>query len=90
MKTEAAIRLDFHTEKQLTTVYNALAPETARPIVTRSRVVLEKEGTFLVLKVEATDTIALRAALNAYLRWISSLQNVLSLLETRPTGCVTK
>jgi len=34
-----------------------------------------------VLKVEARDTVALRAALNAYLRWINSMVNVLEVLE---------
>jgi tRNA threonylcarbamoyladenosine modification (KEOPS) complex Pcc1 subunit len=35
----------------------------------------------LVLRIEAKDTIALRATSNAYLRWISSIMNVLSALE---------
>jgi tRNA threonylcarbamoyladenosine modification (KEOPS) complex Pcc1 subunit len=42
---------------------------------------LEKDDNFLVLKVEARDTVALRAALNAYLRWINSTLNVLEVLE---------
>jgi tRNA threonylcarbamoyladenosine modification (KEOPS) complex Pcc1 subunit len=46
----------------------------------RSRAKLEKEDNFLVLKVEAGDAVALRAALNAYLRWISSTLNVLEVL----------
>jgi tRNA threonylcarbamoyladenosine modification (KEOPS) complex Pcc1 subunit len=35
----------------------------------------------LVLNVEARDTVALRAALNAYLRWICSTISVLEALE---------
>ena len=81
MNAKAQIRLNFQTEKQSTMVFNALTPEAEKPFVTRSKVFLEKEGTCLVLRVEATDTIALRASLNAYLRWISSLTNVLSVLE---------
>jgi tRNA threonylcarbamoyladenosine modification (KEOPS) complex Pcc1 subunit len=42
---------------------------------------LEREGDFLVLKVEAKDTVALRAALNAYLRWIGSTVKVLEVVE---------
>ena len=45
-------------------------------------VALEKEGNFLVLNVEAKDTVALRAALNAYLRWIGSAVNVLETVES--------
>ncbi len=81
LRAQATVRLDFHSEKQLATVFNALLPEVQRPAVTRSRVALEKDGTSLVLKVEATDTVALRAALNAYLRWVNSLKSVLALLE---------
>jgi tRNA threonylcarbamoyladenosine modification (KEOPS) complex Pcc1 subunit len=33
------------------------------------------------LKVEAKDTVALRATLNAFLRWINSVANVLEVLE---------
>jgi tRNA threonylcarbamoyladenosine modification (KEOPS) complex Pcc1 subunit len=35
-----------------------------------------------VLTVEASDTVALRAALNAYLRWINSTVTVLETLES--------
>ena len=84
MNAKARIRLGFKTEKQVATVFNALSPETTKPSVTRSKVILEKEGTHLVLRVEATDTVALRAALNAYLRWISSLTSVLTVLENVP------
>jgi len=42
---------------------------------------LAKEGSFLILKIEAKDTVALRAALNAYLRWINSILNVFKTLE---------
>jgi tRNA threonylcarbamoyladenosine modification (KEOPS) complex Pcc1 subunit len=42
---------------------------------------LAKEGDLLLLKVEAKDTVALRAGLNAYLRWINSILNVFQVLE---------
>jgi tRNA threonylcarbamoyladenosine modification (KEOPS) complex Pcc1 subunit len=69
------------SEKQLTTLLDALTPEAEKPVGTRSMVALEKEGNFLVLNVEAKDTVALRAALNAYLRWIDSAVNVLEAVE---------
>jgi tRNA threonylcarbamoyladenosine modification (KEOPS) complex Pcc1 subunit len=83
MKAHATVRLDFHSEKQLTTVLNALEPEAKRPTVTRSRVRLEKDGTFLVIAIDATDTTALRAALNSYLRWVNSLENIIKLLQDK-------
>jgi tRNA threonylcarbamoyladenosine modification (KEOPS) complex Pcc1 subunit len=58
-----------------------LAPEAKKPVTTRARTVLKKEGNFLVLKVEAEDTVALRAALNAYLRWVGSMMNVLEVVQ---------
>jgi len=81
MKAKASVRLRFSSEKQSTTLLNALAPEANKPVNMRTKAVLEREGNFLVLKVEAKDTIALRAALNAYLRWIGSAVNVLEVVE---------
>ena len=81
MKAKATVRLRLSSEKQLKSLYRALAPETNRPVSVRIKAVLEREGDFAVLKVEAKDTIALRAALNAYLRWIGSTVKVLESVE---------
>jgi tRNA threonylcarbamoyladenosine modification (KEOPS) complex Pcc1 subunit len=81
MKAKTTVRLRFSSKKQLATLLNALAPETNRPATTRAKAVLEEEENFLVLKVEAKDTIALRAALNAYLRWICSAVKVLQVID---------
>jgi tRNA threonylcarbamoyladenosine modification (KEOPS) complex Pcc1 subunit len=81
MTGKATVRLRCSSEKQLTTLLDALSPEIEKPIGTRANAVLEREGTFLVLKVEAKDTVALRAALNAYLRWIGSTVNILEVVE---------
>jgi len=77
----AIVRLKFPSEKGLEIVFKALKPEVDKPATMRSRAKLVKEDNFLVLKVEAEDTVALRAALNAYLRWINSALNVLEVLE---------
>ena len=82
MKAKTTVRLRLSSEKQLSTLLSALAPEANRPVTTRARAVLEGEGNFLVLKVEAKDTVALRAALNAYLRWIGSAIKVLQVVES--------
>jgi tRNA threonylcarbamoyladenosine modification (KEOPS) complex Pcc1 subunit len=81
MKAKATVRLRLSLEKQLTTIFAALTPETQKPVGTRAVASLVREGNFLVLKVEAKDTVALRAALNAYLRWIGSTLNVLEVIE---------
>jgi KEOPS complex subunit Pcc1 len=80
MKTEACIRLEFPSEKQSQIIFKALLPETKKPSTSRSSAGIEKKGKLLILKVEAKDTVALRAALNAYLRWINSTISVLQIL----------
>jgi len=80
-KAKATVRLKFTSDKQLTTLLDALMPEADAPVMRRARVKLEKDGFFLVLSVEAEDTVALRSTLNAYLRWIGSAANVVSLVE---------
>jgi tRNA threonylcarbamoyladenosine modification (KEOPS) complex Pcc1 subunit len=81
MNAKATVRLRLSSEKQLTTIFDALAPEANRRLNVRAKVVLEQDGNFAVLKVEAKDTVALRAALNTYLRWIGSTLNVLEAVE---------
>ena len=82
MKANAFVRLKFPSERYLEIVFKALEPEVRRSPTMRSQAILEKEGIFLVLRIEAKDTVALRATVNAYLRWISSMTKVLEVLET--------
>ena len=82
MKAKATVRLRLSSEKQLTTILDALAPEADRPVNVRAKAVLERDGDLAVLTVEAKDTVALRAALNAYLRWIGSTVKVLDAVES--------
>jgi len=81
MKAKAVVRFKFHSKKHLEIVFKALEPEIKKPATTRSKANLERDATFLVLKVEARDTVALRATLNTYLRLINSMTNVLDILE---------
>jgi tRNA threonylcarbamoyladenosine modification (KEOPS) complex Pcc1 subunit len=81
MKAKATVCLPFRSEKQLTALLDALTPEVNRQIGTRSKATLVTDAQFLVLNVEADDTVALRASLNAYLRWINSTINVLETVE---------
>jgi KEOPS complex subunit Pcc1 len=78
---KADIRLKFTNEKQVKTLLDALTPEAKSPITRRAHIKLQKEGLFLILAVDAEDTVALRATLNTYLRWIDSTLNVVQLIE---------
>jgi len=80
-KASAECKVYFPDERSLEIVFRALKPEVRKPATFRSRAYIKKDGAFLVLKVEARDTVALRAALNAYLRWINSMTIVLKVLE---------
>jgi tRNA threonylcarbamoyladenosine modification (KEOPS) complex Pcc1 subunit len=80
-KAKATVRLKLASGKQLKTLLNSLMPETKALVTRRANVKLEKDGLFLLLTVEAEDTIALRSTLNAYLRWIGSTINVIEIIR---------
>ncbi|MGD6933382.1 MAG: KEOPS complex subunit Pcc1 [Candidatus Bathyarchaeia archaeon] len=81
IKAKASVQLKFSNPKQLAAAVAALKPEVNSPVTHRSRVDLQVQENFLVLTVEAEDTVALRAAVNAYLRWIASTVNVIDIVE---------
>ena len=80
-KAKATLRLNLASKTQLSTVLNALGPEVKKPITRRAIVKLGEDGSFIVLTIEAEDTTALRSTINAYLRWIGSMLDVISLIE---------
>jgi tRNA threonylcarbamoyladenosine modification (KEOPS) complex Pcc1 subunit len=84
MKAKAEVRLRFPSGKHLKTVYDALLPEIYKPVGGRAIMTLENDETYLLLKAEADDTVALRSTLNAFLRWINSMTKVVGVLEHSP------
>jgi len=78
---KATVRLDFSSQKQLSALFCALMPEANTQVTRRAKIKLEEKGLTLVLTVEAEDTVALRATINAYLRWINSTINVIDVVE---------
>jgi len=80
MKAKATVRVKLASAQKLQTVFRSLEPEVHSPTA-RSEASLAKEDKYLILMVEAKDTVALRAALNAYLRWINSILSVFQILE---------
>ena len=81
MKAQAVVRLNFSSEKQLNVVLQALKPETETSSTHRSKVHVKTEDQSLVLDFRATDTSALRAAMNSYLRLISVAMNLQKLIK---------
>jgi tRNA threonylcarbamoyladenosine modification (KEOPS) complex Pcc1 subunit len=81
MKRRAVIQLSLQSETHLKTVLNALKPETRKSPSSRSTAKVEGEDCKLKISFEAKDTSALRAAINAYLRWISLTRNILESID---------
>lgn len=80
-QAKATISLQLSNQKQAETLLSALSPETKAPPTHRSNINIAKNGTCLTLSVEAEDTVALRATLNAYLRWINSTLSVIEVVK---------
>ncbi len=72
------------SERHLEALIKALTPEVQKQIGTRSKVALSTEELTLIVNIEAEDTVALRAALNSYLRWVNSTLNVLEAIMQEP------
>jgi tRNA threonylcarbamoyladenosine modification (KEOPS) complex Pcc1 subunit len=81
-KRIASLRIEFPTEREAQIFCEALRPETGSPATPRSRVKIERKGASLMLHFEASDTTALRAALNSYLSWLHLLKSVCDTLDT--------
>ncbi len=82
MKSCIVVRLNFPSEEHLKIVLSALKPETRTPSSSRSRVKVEGRDSNLKLSFEATDTSALRAAVNSYLRWVCLVNDMCSALDS--------
>jgi len=82
MRACATVRLRFQSERHLSIVLSALKPETESQLTSRARVQLESEGNSLRMKFEASDTSALRAAVNSFLHWIALVNEACSVLES--------
>jgi len=81
INAKVSVHIKFYDSKQLVAAVAALKPEVNSPVTHRSNVNLQIHDCFLTLTVDAEDTIALRAAVNVYLRWIASTVNVVEVVE---------
>jgi len=69
------------TEKLLGVIETALIPEAETPSSDRSNTKVMIEDNYLVIQTQASDTTALRASLNSYLRWVDGIQNIVENIE---------
>ncbi|MEN3047513.1 MAG: KEOPS complex subunit Pcc1 [Candidatus Caldarchaeales archaeon] len=62
-------------------LFEALRPEAGPLPGGRSAANVECSGEALKLEIEADDTVAMRAAANSFLRWISAMEKSLGGIE---------
>ena len=77
---KAEIKLEIDS-KLLNTVLTALEPELDTALSNRSFTNIKVKGNQIILHMEASDTTALRASLNSYLRWIQGIQRIIESIE---------
>ncbi|GAF81041.1 unnamed protein product, partial [marine sediment metagenome] len=58
-----------------------LVPEIEQPTSERSVVEVSTEEGKLIIRFEASDIAALRAAINSYLRWVGAILDVVASIE---------
>jgi len=85
-KAYATIRIRLPSERESAVIYRALKPETESSPTPRSKVSIDRDRRLLTLTFKASDTTALRAAVNSYLRWFMLLDDAYSKIETLRRG----
>ena len=84
MKVLCIIKISFSSPSVVNLFFDALLPEVKTSELVRTKVSLYKETSNLFLKIEAKDTVALRAILNSYLRWVSAIYDCLITISKIP------
>ncbi|MEM2897604.1 MAG: KEOPS complex subunit Pcc1 [Candidatus Bathyarchaeia archaeon] len=80
-KVEAKIELRFKSRRYLGSLLNALKPEASSIPTYRSKIEVFALNNVLKLKINSIDIIALRAAINSYLRFILSCYKTLDTIK---------
>ena len=76
-KASAEIHVDVPDE-MVEAIMNALSPEIDSPSSERSSTDVRKTDDGILIVTEASDTTAMRAAVNSYLRWVQGILDMLS------------
>ncbi len=69
------------SEEVVEAIFDALRPEAESPSSERSSTVVRRSLDGIVISTEASDTTAMRAAVNSYLRWVQGILDMLSKIE---------
>ena len=68
-------------EEVVEAVLDALSPEVESPSSERSSTDVQRGVDGISIIMEASDTTAMRAAVNSYLRWVKGILDMLSKIE---------
>ncbi|HUV54487.1 MAG TPA: KEOPS complex subunit Pcc1 [Candidatus Krumholzibacteriaceae bacterium] len=79
-KASAEVRIKV-PEEVVEAVLDALSPEVESPSSERSSTDVRRGVDGIVISTEASDTTAMRAAVNSYLRWVQGILDMLSKIE---------
>jgi tRNA threonylcarbamoyladenosine modification (KEOPS) complex Pcc1 subunit len=77
LKASAEIRVDVPDEI-VEAILDALSPEIESPSSERSITNVQRTVDGILIATEATDTTAMRAAVNSYLHWVQGILDMLS------------
>lgn len=80
MKRKAIIELKINPE-YINSIYKAIFPETVSAPTSRTKVMIKCEKQKIKIIIETDTTSSLRAALNSYLSWISSIFKTLKYVK---------
>ena len=81
MTVQAKAEVHIQVPSDLTeTILEALRPEVESPSSERSSAIVRGGDGEIVITAEASDTTALRASLNSYLRWVQGMLEMFSKL----------
>jgi tRNA threonylcarbamoyladenosine modification (KEOPS) complex Pcc1 subunit len=79
-RVEANVKIKL-SEETVKIVIESLIPETLTPSSDRSSIELNILNDGLMMFFSASDTSALRAAMNSYLRWVQGIINMFNVIE---------
>ena len=77
---EITIDIGLPSPKLADTIYASLVPETRQPPGFRSNTIVSRKGSVLRLNIKAADIVALRAAANSFLRFVSVAMKTLNVV----------
>ena len=77
---EITIDISLPSTELADTIYTTLLPETRQRPGFRSKTNVSRKGKILHLEIKATDIIALRAASNSFLRFVSVAMKTINIV----------